>query len=253
MALKLSHKVDSAVVSSDDQISEVIYGQGSDDVEIQNKNIPLEDQARLFGHQIVNGEMIRSKDDVAPEVAFAYRSRKSNGAYAYEKYLCGRFQDPDMEAESNGEKVSPKYKTTKGSFYPRKFDGNSSKRMESDSPSYNSANLTNYFTNVDGAAPAALTLSSSAPANNATAVAAGTKPALTFNNAIADYSGIMLMNVTDDTVLTFTAAPDVTSKVITITPTSNFTSTKKINIILSNVTDVYGQKLANQIISFTIA
>lgn len=253
MSLKISHKADSVPISSDDQISEVVFGQGSDDVEIQNKNIPLEDQARLYGHQIINGIMIRNKDDIAPEIAIGYQSKKSNGAYVYEKYLCGRFQDPDMEADSNGEKVTPKYKTTKGSFYPRKVDGNSSKRMESDSPSFSEANVADFFTYVDGTAPSALALSSSVPADDATGILATAKPTLTFSNAILDYSGIVLLNVTDDTVLEFTAAPDTTGKIITISPETNFTAAKKINIILSNITDVYGQKLAKQIISFTIA
>lgn len=99
----------------------------------------------------------------------------------------------------------------------------------------------------------ALALSSSNPANNATGVAISVKPTLTFNNAISDYSGIMLINLTDGAQVPFTAAADSTSKIITITPTANLTTAKKYGITLADVHDVYGQALSNTMISFTCA
>lgn len=252
MSAKITHKSDSQTVSAEDQIDEVIYGSGSDDAEIQQKNIPLDDLARLLGHTIVNGEMIRNKDDVAPEVAFAYQSEKSNKAIEYDKYLCGRFEEPDKEHESNGEKVTPKYKTIKGTFYPRKIDGNSSKQMESDSLTFNQDNVTDWFTTVDGTAPAAIALSSSTPAANATGVLATADPALTFNNKIADYSGIMLIKA-DGTTVSTAVSIDTTGKIVTITPSANLTSATAYAIVLANVTDVYGQSLQNQTVKFTVA
>jgi phi13 family phage major tail protein len=252
MSVKITHKGDSQQISSDDQVSEIIYGQGSDDVEMQQKNVPLEDQARLLGHQIVNGIMIRNKEDIPPEVAFAYESKKSNGAIEYDKYLCGTFSEPDKEADSNGEKVSPKFKTMKGSFYPRKFDGNSSKQMESDSPSYNSDNLANWYTTVDGVAPSAIVLSSSTPAANATGVLASVHPVLTFNNKVADYSDVTLMK-SDGTLVQATTALDATGKILTITPSAALTSAAVYVIVVAGVTDVFGQTLATSTIKFTVA
>lgn len=252
MSAKITHKSDSQMVSAEDQIDEVIYGQGSDGVEIQQKNIPLDDLARLLGHTITNGVMIRSKNDIAPEVAFAYRSKKSNGAIEYDKYLCGRFEEPDKEAESDGEKVTPKYKTIKGTFYPRKLDGYSSKQMESDSSTYNADNLTAWFTTVDGTAPDAIALSSSSPAANATGVLATVHPTLTFNNKIADYSGVMLIKA-DGTTVTAPVTADTTGKILTLTPSASLTTATVYTIALASVTDVFNQTLANQTIKFTIA
>lgn len=103
-----------------------------------------------------------------------------------------------------------------------------------------------------GAAPAALS-QTSVPANNATTVATGVKPAITFSNAITDFSGVMLFNVTDNVSVAFTGALDGTNKILTITPTVALVTAKKYDIFLVNVTDIYGQELANTVISFTVA
>lgn len=251
MSAKFSHSTDSTPVSAEDQIDEIIYGAGSDTAEIQEKNIPLEDLARILGHSIVNGVMVRNKDDIAPEVAIAYQSKKSNGSTEYNKYYCGRFTEPDKEADSDGEKTSPKYKTLKGSFYPRKLDGNSSAQMEEDSSSFNAANVENWYTYVDGVAPAVLALESSNPANNAANVAAAVHPALTFNNAINDQAVSLIK--ADGSAVSATASVDETGKVVTLTPGANLTSAGVYYIIVAGVKDVFDQVLASQTIKFTVA
>lgn len=250
MSAKITHSSDSQMISADDQISEIIYGSGSDAVEMQQKNIPLDDLARLLGHSIVNGVMIRNKDDIAPEVAFAYQSKKSNGAIEYDKYLCGRFMEPDKEAASDGEKVDPKFKTIKGTFYPRKLDGYSSKQMESDSTTFDSDNVAAWFTAVDGSAPSAIALSSIVPAADATAVSRSSTIVLTFNNKIAD-SNIMLVNSPLGTILAVSKVWDTTGKILTITPTATMAATSRHAVVYANVVDVYGQELADGISYFT--
>jgi phi13 family phage major tail protein len=97
----------------------------------------------------------------------------------------------------------------------------------------------------------ALALSSSTPVNNATGIALDAKPVLTFNNAIANFSNILLMDITDGVLVSNTMALDITKKILTITPNANLETGKTYNIILSSITDNYGQSLANQIIKFT--
>ena len=252
MSAKITHKSDSQMISAEDQIDEAIYGQGTDSAEIQQKNIPLDDLARILGHTITNGIMVRSKDDLAPEVAFAFRSKKSNGAIEYDKYLCGRFEEPDKEADSDGEKVTPKFKTIKGSFYPRKLDGYSSKQMESDSTTYNADNLTSWFTTVDGVAPDAIALSSIVPESAATGVLASANVVLTFNNKIASHS-IELVDDVTDAIVPSTKTWDSTEKILTINPTSDMTAGDKHAVAIFGVTDVYGQELAHALSYFTVA
>lgn len=99
----------------------------------------------------------------------------------------------------------------------------------------------------------ALALSNSNPANNDTAVALDAKPVLTFNNAISNYDNILLMNITDGSLVTSSMTLDITGKILTVTPGANLVTGKVYNIILSGVTDVYGQTLATQVVKFTTA
>jgi len=98
-----------------------------------------------------------------------------------------------------------------------------------------------------------LTLSSSAPADADIAVAIDTKPVLTFNNAIVNYSNVILLDETDNTFVANTVSLDVTGKILTISPTVSLVTAKTYDIILSGVTDVYGQSMVQQIIKFTTA
>lgn len=103
------------------------------------------------------------------------------------------------------------------------------------------------------AAPAAIALSSSNPVNAAAGVSTAIDPALTFNNALKDYSNIVFLNETDNVQVAFTSAIDVSNKIVTLTPTAALTTGKKYDIIIAGITDIYGQKLANAVISFTCA
>lgn len=106
---------------------------------------------------------------------------------------------------------------------------------------------------TSGTASDPLALSSSNPANNAASVTTDTHPALTFNNAIASYSGVVLLDETDNTITSATMSLDATRKILTIVPTAALVTAKTYDIILSGVTDVFGQVLAQQIIKFTVA
>lgn len=101
------------------------------------------------------------------------------------------------------------------------------------------------------ASPSAIALSNSNPANAATGVSTAIDPVLTFNNALKDYSNIVFLNETDNTQVAFTSAIDVSNKIVTLTPGTALTAGKKYDIILAGITDIYGQKLANTIVSFT--
>lgn len=99
----------------------------------------------------------------------------------------------------------------------------------------------------------ALALSSSTPANNGTNVAINSTIVLTFNNQIADYSDIAFISDSDNVLVPFTASLDTTGKIITLTPASNLIAAKIYDVVLAGITDVYNQKLAQQIIKFTVA
>ncbi|WP_297428887.1 Ig-like domain-containing protein [Clostridium sp.] len=98
---------------------------------------------------------------------------------------------------------------------------------------------------------ATIELLSSNPANNATAVPTNITPVLTFNNKISIYSGITLLDTTDGAVVPFTSSFDSTGTILTLTPTVALTASSKYSMVLADVTDMYGQKLANTVINFS--
>ncbi len=97
-------------------------------------------------------------------------------------------------------------------------------------------------------APSALALSSSDPADGASAVVVSKKPKLVFNNALVAGApaGVMLLKASDASKVTATIALGGANKEITITPSGNLTAST--NYIISfAVTDIYGQTLSGAV------
>jgi len=90
------------------------------------------------------------------------------------------------------------------------------------------------------------------PASGATDIAVGADITLTFNNAI-DHGNATLIKTSDDTVIAATKTFDGTKKVLTINPTADLSASTEYAIILTNMTDAYGQTLADTVYKFTTA
>ena len=58
--------------------------------------LPLEYQAYLLGHSFSNGEMIVTKDDVAPYFGIKFQSDKRNGTARYMTFYKVQFQEPSL-------------------------------------------------------------------------------------------------------------------------------------------------------------
>jgi methionine-rich copper-binding protein CopC len=101
------------------------------------------------------------------------------------------------------------------------------------------------------AAPSALALSTSVPADAATAVVVSSNITLTFNNKVVD-EAIVLMSAAG-VIVAVTKTWDATGKILTIDPTSNLTAATTYLIAVSGVTDIYGQALAPVVRKFTTA
>lgn len=97
--------------------------------------------------------------------------------------------------------------------------------------------------------PAAVALSSSAPADEDSDVAIDTTVILTFNNAIVQEAISMFSAA--GTPVAFTSEWDSTMKVMTITPDSNLTNSTTYIVSVHGVVDMYGQTLATEGINFS--
>lgn len=211
-----------------------------------------------------NGDLSR-----VPDYAIGYRVEIGNGYYKYFWLLKGNFYLSATDAKTKGEKIDPvsqelvflpKYTIHKWSVPDPKDAAKTilapQKRTIGDTsdPAFTLGDswFDAVVTPSSHVAPAALALSSSTPAANATGVLTTAIPVLVFNNAIADYDGVILLKA-DNSIVNCTMTISTDGKTLTITPSENLTAATVYTIVLAGVIDIYGQKLATQTIKFTTA
>jgi phi13 family phage major tail protein len=144
---KISPKTSSEKLYSDDSVEDILNNFDSCDVEIELNQLTIESRALLQGSKVIDGMLIENKDDLAPDVAIGFRSKKSNGKYRYVWLLKGKFEHTEDEYETIGEKPTPKTNSLKGSFYSR-MDGNWRIMEDEDSEGANAATIKAWFTDI---------------------------------------------------------------------------------------------------------
>lgn len=121
---KITDKWSSEPVYSDDGTEEVNTSYEGTDVELEIATLAPQDRSLLFGQLYENGFLVKSRDDLAPELALGYRTKRRNGKYEFTWIYCGKFgQGVDDEFETQAEKVAVQSNVLKGSFYDRQKDG----------------------------------------------------------------------------------------------------------------------------------
>ena len=124
ISAKISDKWSVEKVYSDDGTEDSITSYEGTEVELEIATLAPQDRAILFGQLYENGFLVKSKDDLAPEIAIGFRSKRRNGKYEFTWLYCGKFgQGVDDEFETQAEKVAVKSNTIKGDFYDRQKDG----------------------------------------------------------------------------------------------------------------------------------
>lgn len=254
---------ESETLYADDKAFDVITAEGETKITLKVTGVPLEMLATITGRKF-DSTSGRLYDYTAtpPDVALSFRSKKSNGGYRYYQYLKGKFEMPKEEAAT--EKDAPDIKTQELTYtavrpiYAWDLGGSitdSPKRIIGDTDTTNFS-ATGWFSQVQVpsvASPSALSLSSSSPADNATGVAVGVSPTLTFSNALVNAATAMvnLIKVSTGAVISATKTLDTAKTVMTIDPASNLDASSEYFISYA-VTDVYGQTLSG-VASFTTA
>lgn len=121
---KISDKWSSEKVFSDDATEETITSYEGTEVELEIASLAPQDRAMLFGQLFESGFLVKSKDDLAPEIALGFRTKRRNGKYEFTWLYCGKFgQGVDDEYETQAEKIAVKSNTIKGDFHDRQKDG----------------------------------------------------------------------------------------------------------------------------------
>lgn len=139
----------SETLYADNAPAEVGNTLGDITVEIELKDLPIEHQAALLGHTLVDGVMTSSGDDTAPYVAIMFEGLKSSGDKKFVKLLKGMFSVPaDTYATKN---ASVTFQTDKisGKFVVREFDSCWKKTAEEDATGYLPATGDAWYTSVE--------------------------------------------------------------------------------------------------------
>lgn len=120
VSAKITPKTSSDKVYSDDALEEIIATFDSIDVEIEVNNLSIESRAELQGAKMAHGVIVESTEDVAPEIALGFKSKKSNGEYRYIWLLKGKFELTEDQYETVADKPKVQSGTLKGTFGPNK-------------------------------------------------------------------------------------------------------------------------------------
>lgn len=126
---KISDKFTSEKLYSDDGVEGMLQAYEGTDVELEVNTLAAADRAAFFGQAYLNGFLLKSAEDEAPEVALGYRVRRLNGKFDFVWMYCGRFaQGNEENYETEAASKTAQTNTVKGEFYQRekmdKVDGN---------------------------------------------------------------------------------------------------------------------------------
>jgi len=114
---KVTPKTSNAVLYADDGAAESTSSEGETEIELKIDALANAVYADILGKEInEDGAVGDSSDDVAPSIALAFRSLKSNGKYRYIWYYKGNFQLPEENYKTKGESVEYNTPSVKGVF-----------------------------------------------------------------------------------------------------------------------------------------
>lgn len=108
---------DDMAVASDVTLQEV-------NVTFSTTDIPLEDQAILFGHTYdsVSGTLTAKGSDTAPDVAILFESEKHSGGIRCVKLVKGKFAPSQETINTKGEQLNYQSPQATGTFVSRQSD-----------------------------------------------------------------------------------------------------------------------------------
>lgn len=116
---KVSDKFNTEKEYSDDGIEDIIESYEGTEIEFGVNTLAPQDYSLLFDTLYENGFLIKSSSDSANEIAIGWRAKRRNGKYEFSWYYCGKLERPDMNYESQADKLKTQTATLKGSFYAR--------------------------------------------------------------------------------------------------------------------------------------
>lgn len=121
-------------------------------VELETADIKDEIVAKLMGLEIDEKGVVHDNvNKVAPKVALAFRSLKSNNKYKYVVLYKGSFGAGEDEYATKEDSISFQTTTITGTFLPTVFNGDWRASVNEDAAGVDAATIKEWFTKVYGA------------------------------------------------------------------------------------------------------
>lgn len=118
------------------------------EIEIEVNQLSIAERAALQGSTSRKGGVVDNKNDVAPELAFGFESKRGDGQKRLVWLYKGKFGNTDDSYESVSDKITGQTNTIKGKFYPRINDDNIRYMLDTDAPDADATVIANWFTAV---------------------------------------------------------------------------------------------------------
>jgi len=234
--------------------------EGVTTVNMTVSGVPADKAAKYLGkhYDVASGRVIDTGDPNPPDVALSFRYDKGKNGYRYYQYLKGVFSGGTEEATTKTASVDIKtYKMAFSAAVTAKQwsiggEMKGVKRIFADTvdESFTPDTWFNQVQTPDTAdAPTSFTLDSSVPADEATAIAVDSNIVLTFSNKVIAHS--MTLYTDAFVPVSVEIAANATGKILTIDPVADLTGATSYVLIIAEVTDIYGQKINNEVVGFT--
>lgn len=160
LSAKVSDKFTQEKVYSDDNVEEIVEQYEGTEIDFSVNTLAPQDYAKLYENLYKNGFLLKAAGDGAKEIAIGWRAKKRNGKYEFTWYYCGKLERPEMNYETQEDKIKTQTSSLKGSFYARQkedtIDGkkknlyaiqvDESNLLEADTTAAEA--ITNWFTKV---------------------------------------------------------------------------------------------------------
>lgn len=145
---KTSPKSETVKLDADDGTFAANSKVSGADVEFNVADLPLSVYARILGKTVVKGQVLDKTTDSAPYGAIMYRMGKDNGKSRYSVLYKVKFEQPDEEAKTSGEKLEYQTAKIKGTSVNRRFDNAWRNRLDEDEKDFDEAVAKNWFKEV---------------------------------------------------------------------------------------------------------
>ena len=115
LSAKVTDKFTQEKVYSDDSIEEIVEQYEGTEIDFSINTLAPQDYALIYENLYNKNYNVYS----AKEIAIGWRAKKRNGKYEFTWYYCGKLERPDMNYETQEDKVKTQTAGLKGTFYAR--------------------------------------------------------------------------------------------------------------------------------------